>query len=116
MRCSKCNAEKKQYKDGFTKAGSQRQRCGVCGARYTPEPKKQGYSQKVRNLAIRMYADGLGFRQIARQLKLSHSTVMEWVKTHAEQLPDAPVPEEVDTVEMDELYTFIEKKKTESIS
>ena len=41
---------------------------------------------------------------------------MEWVKAHAEQLPDAPVPEEVEAVEMDELYTFIEKKKTESIS
>jgi len=36
---------------------------------------------------------------------------MEWVKAHAEQLPEAPVPEEVDTAEMDELYTFIEKKK-----
>jgi insertion element IS1 protein InsB len=58
-----------------------------------------------------MCADGLGFRQIARQLKLSHSTVMEWAKAHAEQLPDAPVPEEVDTIEVDELYTFIEKKK-----
>ena len=114
MKCPKCKDEKKQYKDGFTKAGSQRYRCGECGARYTPEPKQQGYSQEVRQLAVRMYTDGLGFRQIARHLKLSHSTVMEWVKAHAEQLPDAPMPKEVDTVEMDELYTFIETKKTGS--
>lgn len=116
MKCAKCKAEKMQYKDGFTKAGSQHYPCGVCGARYTPEPKKPGYSQAVRQMAVRMYADGLGFRQIGRQLELGHSTVMEWIKAHAEQLPDAPVPEEVDTVEMDELYTFIEAKKTESIS
>jgi len=63
-----------------------------------------------------MYADGLGFRKIGRQLEISHSTVMEWVKTHAEQLPEAPVPAEDDTVEMDELYTFIETKKTGSTS
>ena len=36
---------------------------------------------------------------------------MNWVKAHAEQLPEAPVPEEVYSVEMDELFTFIEEKK-----
>lgn len=100
MRCPKCKAEKKQYKDRFTQAGSQHYRCREYGARYTPEPKPQGYSQGVCQLAIGMYADGLGFRQISRQLKLSHSTDMEWGKTHAEQLPDASMPEEVDTVEV----------------
>jgi len=63
-------------------------------------------------MAIRMYSDGLNFRQIGRHLKVSHGSVMNWVKAHAEKLPEAPVPEEVNTVEMDELYTFIEEKKT----
>ncbi len=59
-----------------------------------------------------MYADGLNFRQIGRHLKVSHTTVMSWVKEHAEKLSEAPVPESVYTVEIDELYTFIEEKKT----
>ena len=63
-----------------------------------------------------MYADGLNFRQIGRHLKVSHGSVMNWVKAHAEQLPTALVPEEVSTVEMDELYTFIAEKKTGSTS
>ena len=63
-----------------------------------------------------MYADGLNFRQIGRHLKVSHRSVMNWVKAHAEALPRAPVPEEAYTVEMDELYTFIEEKKTGSTS
>ena len=63
-----------------------------------------------------MYADGLSFRQIGRQLGVNHSSVMNWVRIHANQLPEAPVPKDVDTVEMDELYTFIEKKKTGSTS
>ena len=45
-------------------------------------------------------------------MQVNHTMVMNWVKGHAEKLPEAPVPEEAYTVEMDELYTFIEEKKT----
>ena len=114
MKCPKCNLEEQQNKDGFTNAGSQRYRCKACGTRYTPQKKEHGYPQEIRTLAIRMYADGLNFRQVGRHLKISHRSVINWVQAHAENLPDAPVPEEVYTVEMDELYTFIEEKKTES--
>ena len=116
MRCPKCEEEHNQMKDGFTNAGSQRYRCGKCGARYTPVKKQHGYPKEIRSLAIRMYTDGLNFRQIGRHLKVSHTTVMEWVKEHAEKLPEPPVPGEAYTVEMDELYTFIEEKKTGSTS
>ena len=116
MRCPNCKTTSQQNKDGFTNAGSQRYRCRKCGARYTPEKKVHGYQKEIRELAIRMYADGLNFRQIGRHLQVSHTTVMGWVKEHAEKLPKAPVPEEAYTVEMDELYTFIEKKKTGSTS
>ena len=112
MRCQRCKDESSQKKDGFTNAGSQRYRCKRCGARYTPEKKISGYEREIRELAIRMYTDGLNFRQIGRHLKVSHTTVMRWVKEHAEKLPEAPMPEEAYTVEMDELYTFIEEKKT----
>ncbi len=59
-----------------------------------------------------MYADGLGFRQIARHLQVHHVSVMNWVKTYAGDLANAPMPDQVETVEMDELYTYVEKKKT----
>ena len=114
MNCPKCKIEGHQQKDGFTNAGSQRYRCGKCGARYTPVRKQHGHSNQTRQLAIRMYADGLNFRQIARHLKISHGSVMNWVKAYAEQLPEAPVPEQVYSVEMDELFTYIEEKKTGS--
>ena len=68
---------------------------------------KLGYDQKIPLTAIRMYIDGLGFRKIGRHLKISHVTVMNRVKAHADQLPETPMPENVDTVEIDELYTFI---------
>ncbi|MFC1936823.1 helix-turn-helix domain-containing protein [Chloroflexota bacterium] len=114
MSCPKCHNTEVQNKDGFTAQGSQRYRCKNCGTRYTPEPRGGGYSEEIRLQAVRMYADGAGFRQVARQLKVSHVSVMNWVKAYAAQIPDAPMPAVVDDVEMDELYTFIESKKTES--
>jgi transposase len=116
MECPKCHHKEKQNKDGFTAQGSQRYRCKICGARYTPEPKEAGYSDEIRKQAIRMYGDGAGFRQVGRHLKVSHVSVMNWVKAYAAQLPNAPMPETVEDVEMDELYTFIENKKTGSTS
>ena len=114
MECPRCKAIERQSKDGFTTAGSQRYRCLQCGARYTPQPKPRGYPSEVREQAIRMYVDGMGFRQIARHLQVDHVSVMNWVKAYAAQLPEAPVPEEADQVGMDELYTFIGQKKTGS--
>jgi hypothetical protein len=39
-----------------------------------------------------------------------HRTVSDWVKAHVESLPETPMPAEVKTAEMDELFTFIGNK------
>ena len=58
-----------------------------------------------------MYVDGGNLRRIARHLKVAPQTVSYWVTEVAEALPNAPVPTEVKTAEMDELFTFISDKK-----
>ena len=116
MHCPKCKNQKQQVKSGRTEAGSQRYKCRACGARYTPYPKPQGYSDEVRLQAVRMYVDGMNLRRIARHLGVNHQSVANWVKAYANQLPPAPLPDEVETVEMDELFTFVGDKKTRSSS
>ena len=116
MQCPKCNEKASQHKAGKTKAGSQRYRCYSCGTIYTPNKKKAGYSASVRQKAIRQYVDGGGFRRIGRQLGVSHQSIANWVKDHAESLPQAAVPPQVKTAEFDEIFTYIGNKKTESIS
>ena len=76
------------------------------------------YDDEMRRQAIKMYADGAGFRQVARHLGVDHVTIMNWVKAHADQLPAAPLPTDdpLHIVEMDELYTFVGKKKTDFTS
>lgn len=114
--CPYCHATTKQVKNGKNDSGSQRYQCGVCQRRYTPEPKENGYPAALRQQAVKLSADGVSFRRIARHLGVDHVTVMLWVKAHTDQLPDAPLPAEkpLHMVEMDELYTFVGKKKTGS--
>jgi len=116
--CPYCHATAKQIKVGKNDSGSQRYRCRVCQRRYTPEPKENGYPDGLRQQAVKLYADGVSFRRIARHLGVDHVTVMLWVKAHTDQLPAAALPAEkpLHIVEMDELYSFIGKKKTESMS
>lgn len=116
MKCPKCKREEQQYRNGKTKAGSQRYRCTHCGYSYTPAKKAQGYSQAVRAKAIKMYIDGAGLRRTGRQLGVHHQTVANWAKAEAEQLPEAPVLPVVKTAEFDEIFTDIGDKKTGSIS
>jgi transposase-like protein len=114
--CPHCKEATRQNKAGKTKAGSQRYRCMHCGKKYTPEPKEQGYPDEIRQQAMQMYVDGLGFRKIGRHLGIHHRTVAMWVKAQAALLPKPPMPEHVDTAEMDEMFTFIGDKKTRSTS
>ena len=86
------------------------------GRKYTPEPKPQGYSESLRKRAAEMYVDGMNLRRTARHLGVHHSTVSAWLKAYVSYLPQAPQPKQVKTAEMDELFTFIGKKKTKSIS
>ena len=79
-------------------------------------PKVHGYSAEVRQVAIRHYVEGMNFRRTGRHLGIHHQTVANWVKEYAEKLPNAPVPEQVKTAELDELFTFIGEKKTGSTS
>jgi len=116
MKCPHCGDQRKQYRNGKTQAGSQRYRCARCQHSYTPQKKRQGYAREIRRKAIQFYVDGANLRRIGRQLGVHHQTVANWVKAYAENLPEAPVPKEVQTAELDELFTFIGEKKTGSTS
>jgi len=64
----------------------------------------------LRQQAVQLYVDGMNLRRIARMLHVNHQSVANWVKAQAAQLPSAPIPETVDTVELNEVFTFVEKK------
>jgi transposase-like protein len=111
IKCPHCQNTTAQVKAGKTRTGSQRYKCNPCKRLYTPEPKQQGYPDEMRQNAVRMYVDGQNFRQIARQLGVDHKSIMNWINAHAAQQAKAPVPQDVNNAEMDELFTFVRAKK-----
>ena len=68
----------------------------------------------MRKRAIQMYVDGMNLRRTARHLGTHHRTVALWIKEYVQHLPEAVQPQTVKIAEMDELFTFIGKKKTKS--
>lgn len=60
-----------------------------------------------------MYVNGLGFRAIQRVTGVNHNTVINWVKSAAKDLPTVPESQQIPEItQVDELETFVAKKKT----
>ena len=118
--CPHCHSRHRQPKWGFTAAGSQMHRCHDCGRTYTPDPKAQGHPDALRRQAVTMSLDGVNQRRVGRLLSVNQQSVANRLKayheglvvhhpapTQPEQEPERAEPPEAQTVELDELYTFV---------
>ena len=118
--CPGCHSPMRPRKWGRTHSGSQRLRCPACLAVYNAAPRRHGYPDALRQQAVRMYVDGLNLRRVARLLGVNHQSVANWVRAYQVRLlerhPAPPQPERAETVELDELYTFVGSKKAASTS
>ena len=77
------------------------------------EPLKIGVSARL------LYPDPSRSFLPSKSLQYLEQSVANWIKRHADSLPDQPPEPEVQTLEvnaLDELLTFIGDKKTKSTS
>ena len=122
LSCPTCGETTKQHRAGKNATGTARRECRHCGRTYTPEPKQPGYPLEVRRQALKLYVDGTNFRRIARHLGVNPQSVANWVDAAAANLPAPLSPKErqkeasVETLELDELYTFVSQKKSQLTS
>lgn len=105
-------------KNGFNPSGSQKYVCRGCKRVTTPAPTPVGVDPQVKRRAVQLVLDGTGFRAAARHVGVAHSAVLTWFKALADAAPATPAkpttpPEQV---ELDELFTFVQTKKTRSLS
>jgi transposase-like protein len=110
--CPHCGAHEQAVRDGYNRSGTQRYRCRICRRAFTPAAKEQGHGATVHEQAVRLYLEGMSLRATGRLLGVVHQSVANWVAEAAAGLPTRvgdPTPAE--TVEVDELYTFVERKK-----
>lgn len=110
--CPHCESTERQVKSGRTRRGSQRYLCRACARLYTPSPLPLGYADETRREAVRLYLEGTNLRRIGRILAVSPQSAANWVNAYHAGLPTAPpAPGTTQTLEMDELFTFVGSKK-----
>lgn len=113
LKCPSCHATARQIKADHNRAGSQRYQCRQCDRHYTPAPKLNSYPEQIKQPAIRLYLEGTNFRRPGRLLGVNHQSAVNWINTYHQSLPrGAPAVAVPQTVELDEVFTFIGSKKT----
>lgn len=113
MICPHCTSSNLS-KNGHRR-GKQNYICRDCVRQFVEYYSSQGYSDEIKQQCLKMYVNGMGFRAIERITGVNHNTVINWVKKAASPLPDAPKSSQIPEVtQIDELQTFVAKKKIRS--
>ena len=107
-KCSRCGSEK-AVKNGF-KAEKQTYLCRECGYRFMADRPKA--TDKIKTQAVSLYCIGLSFRTIGKYLGFSNTMVLIWIREFAKLHYSKPVPKDEIVVELDEMWHFIQSKKT----
>jgi transposase-like protein len=110
MKCPRCQSED-NVKNGIVR-NTQRYKCKHCGNNFTIDYSQFAEKEKKRRFGLAMYLEGLGFHSIARLLKVSHVTVINWVKKYGAELSQIRNVKPVKIMELDEIHTYVRSKKT----
>jgi transposase len=116
--CKHCGSNS-VVKDGMINK-KQRYLCKEClkTSRQGDDREKYSLEQKIR--VIKLYTERIGLRSIERIENIPASLIVHWIrgfaKTIREKLCTTPIPEDVkkiEILEMDELFTYYQKKVKE---
>jgi len=101
-------------KNGTTRNRKQKYLCRACCRQFIRDYSYQGCRSEVRQLIVPMTLNGSGVRDITRVLRVSINTVLKVIRAQAAQTPAPYLPERVADVEVDEMWSFIGKKRNQS--
>ena len=92
--------------------GRQRYRCKACGRSFTATPPR-GKPPAMKALAVLLYALGnVSQGMIAKLLGVSHVAVYKWVRKAGEDAPAPSATPSSGIVQIDEMWHFVDGKKT----
>lgn len=109
-------------KNGFN-GGSQRYKCKDCGRNMRQGDRRVRYSHEQKMKVIRMVLEGVGIRSIARLEGVSAPLILHWMR-EASGLIQAKLAQaravadrgNIQILELDELFSYVQKNKTASMS
>lgn len=110
LQCPRCQSSHMR-KIGISRHGHQRWLCKDCGRTFG-EKNFRLVDAHTKEQALTMYAEGMSARAIERVLKVSHNSVLGWVRQLVQNTALQPVPaDDVQVVEIDEMWSFVGSKK-----
>ena len=110
LRCKHCGSGS-FVRNGMAN-GHQRYRCKACGRSFTQTPAR-GKPPAMKALAVLLYALGsVSQGMIAKLLGVSHVAVYKWVRAAGEDAPAPSTTLEDNIVQIDEMWHFVDGKKT----
>ena len=110
MKCPHCQTTN-IVKNGTSRHGHQRWQCLACRKTFG-EKDRRLVAPEQKAAALAQYLEGVGQRATERLLGVSHNSIANWVKKAvAGQMLQMTPAEKVTWVEVDELWTYVAKKK-----
>lgn len=91
-------------------------KCKDCRRQTSLKPPR-GEPMWKKETAVLLYTMGLAMNAIAKIMGVSTPAVLKWIRSHADQHAPRPQPaagEDVVVMELDELWHFVQKKRTSS--
>lgn len=108
--CPSC-ASRHVVKNGTTSNRKQKYLCRACPRQFIRDYSYQGCRVEIRSLIIPMTLNGSGIRDITRVLRISINTVLKVIREQAFVTPEPQQPSRLADVEVDEMWSFVEKKR-----
>ncbi|MEM6251325.1 MAG: IS1 family transposase [Cyanobacteria bacterium P01_D01_bin.156] len=114
--CPRCHSESVSFK-GHTRHGKRNHKCRDCGRQFVVHPQWSPLSQENRDLIDRLLLERLSFAGIARVMQRSEGCIQRYVNQKAKTVPTqvevTNKPKKPLTLQMDELWSFVDDKGNE---
>src|SRR4051812_12879210 len=107
--CPNC-ASRHVVKNGTTRNRKQKYLCRNCHRQFIRDYTSQGCRVEIRSLIVPMTLNGSGVRDITRVLRVCINTVLKVIREQASRAPEPALPPRLADVEVDEMWSFVEKK------
>jgi IS1 family transposase/transposase-like protein len=114
--CPSCGSEEVS-RNGQNRHGKQNYLCRDCGRQFVDNPTWKAITTEQQGLIDRMLLERISLAGIARVLQISEDTVQRYVnaksKTVSQQVEVIEKPKKRLTVQMDELWSFVDDKNNQ---
>ena len=108
--CKKCSSDR-YVKSGHTR-GHQRYKCKECGCQFT-NTAHRGVHSTLKSLGIVLYGMcGVSMGKIGKMFGVSTPAVLKWIRKEGANIDDPTPQVESGIVMLDEMWHFVDGKKT----